>query len=100
MSEIDDVEVTVENLPDLSSVSDKELKGLIRDLCGQEQELSKQRRLLHGKIDILRAELVSRLSEKRTSGESLISDNDVKKLSEILAGGEPFSMGGSPGEKK
>ncbi|MFA6002239.1 MAG: hypothetical protein WC828_09065 [Thermoleophilia bacterium] len=90
----------MESLPELSSLSDKELKSLIRDLCTQEQELSKQRRMLHGKIDILRAELVSRLSGKRTSGESLISDDDVSKLSEILAKGEPFSMGGSPGTKK
>lgn len=90
----------MENLPELSSLSDQELKGLIRDLVTQEQELSKNRRILHGKIDILRAELVQRLSGKHTSGESLISADDVSKLSEILAKGEPFSMGGSGSSKK
>ncbi|MHB8793801.1 MAG: RsiG family protein, partial [Thermoleophilia bacterium] len=67
----------MENLPELSSLSDKELKSLIRELVTQEQEFSYQRRILHGKIDILRAELVQRLSGKRDSGESLISADDV-----------------------
>lgn len=86
----------MENLPDLTTLSDKELKSLIRDMVSQEQELSYQRRLLHGKIDILRAELVQRLSGKRTSGESLISAEDVSKLSEILSSREPFHPSGTP----
>lgn len=86
----------MENLPDLTSLSDKELKSLIRDLVAQEQELSYQRRILHGKIDIMRAELVQRLSGKRGSGESLISDDDVSKLSDILAKREPFHPTGTP----
>ncbi|MHB1325077.1 MAG: RsiG family protein [Thermoleophilia bacterium] len=90
----------MENLPELSSLSDKELKSLIRELVTQEQEFSYQRRILHGKIDILRAELVQRLSGKRDSGESLISADDVGKLTEILAKGERFSIGGNPSEKK
>ena len=90
----------MENLPELSSLSDKELKSLIRELVTQERELSFQRRILHGKIDILRAELVQRLSVKRDSGESLISADDVGKLTEILAKGERFSIGGNPSEKK
>ena len=90
----------MENLPELSSLSDKELKSLIRELVTQERELSFQRRILHGKIDILRAELVQRLSVKRDSGESLISADDVGKLTEILAKGERFSIGGNPPEKK
>lgn len=90
----------MESLPELTSLSDKELKDLIADLCGQEQELSFQRRMLHGKIDILRAELVQRLSNKRSKGESLISDNDVSKLSDILSRREPFPIGGTPNNKK
>lgn len=89
----------MENLPELSSLSDKELKVMISDLCSQEQELSFQRRVLHGKIDILRAELVQRLSKKRSSGESLISDDDVSRLSEILSRREPFPIGGNPDKK-
>ncbi len=97
MSQIPYVEVKVEHLPELSSLSDKELKAMIRDLCSQEQELSFKRRILHGKIDILRAELVERLSKKRDSGESLISDDDVTKLSEILSRRDTFPIGGTPG---
>ncbi len=89
----------MENLPELSSLSDKELKSMISELCSREQELSFQRRILHGKIDILRAELVQRLSKKRDSGESLISDADVTKLSEILSRREPFPIGGNPESK-
>lgn len=88
----------MENLPELSSLSDMELKSLIRELVTQEQEFSYQRRILHGKIDILRAELVQRLSGKRDSGESLISADDVSKLTDILAKGDRYSLGGNPSE--
>jgi hypothetical protein len=40
---------------------------------------------LHGKIDILRAELVSRLRDKHRDGEAAISGEDVQKLTDILA---------------
>jgi hypothetical protein len=76
----------MEPLPDLASLSDAELKALIDDLQREEQEVSYRRRLLHGKIDILRAELVNRLRESRPEGETLIKGDDVERLSEILAG--------------
>ena len=47
----------MEPLPDLASLSDDELKNLIDELTREEQEVSYRRRILHGKIDILRAEL-------------------------------------------
>jgi hypothetical protein len=75
-----------ETFPDLGSLSDKELKGLIEKLTEEEQEVSYRRRVLHGKIDILRAELVNRLRHKRERGDSLISGDDVRQLTEILAG--------------
>jgi hypothetical protein len=75
-----------ETFPDLGSLSDKELKGLIENLTEEEQEVSYRRRVLHGKIDILRAELVNRLRQKRERGDSLISGDDVRQLTEILAG--------------
>ena len=74
----------VELLPDLGSLSDEELKQLKVELEAQEHELSYQRRVLHGKIDILRAELVARL--QRTGGLSVLDELDVDQLSEILAG--------------
>ena len=45
----------MEPLPDLATLSDADLKLLIADLTREENEVSYQRRLLHGKIDILRA---------------------------------------------
>jgi len=74
----------VEPLPDLGSLSESELKSLIDDLEHQEHEVSYQRRLLHGKIDILRAELVARL--QKTQGRSVLDQVDVASLTEILTG--------------
>ena len=75
-----------DTFPDLGALSDKELKDLIEKLTEEEHEISYRRRVLHGKIDILRAELVNRLRQKRERGDSLISGDDVRQLTEILAG--------------
>jgi hypothetical protein len=75
-----------DTFPDLGSLSDAELKELIDELAGEEEKVSYQRRILHGKIDILRAELVNRLRKKREEGESVISGADVQQLTDILAG--------------
>jgi hypothetical protein len=76
----------METFPDLGALSDQELKDLIDQLTREEQEVSYQRRILHGKIDILRAELVNRLRKKREQGEAVITGEDVQALSNILAG--------------
>ena len=73
-------------LPDFGSLSDDQLKAMIGDLEQQEREVSYQRRILHGKIDILRAELVNRLRKKHETGEDVISGADVQRLTDILAG--------------
>ena len=57
-----------DTFPDLGSLSDEELKDLIDELTAEENEISYKRRILHGKIDILRAELVNRLRQKRERG--------------------------------
>ena len=75
-----------ETFPDIGSMSDEELKELIDKLTAEEQEVSYRRRILHGQIDILRAELVNRLRENRPEGETLIKGDDVEGLSEILSG--------------
>ena len=72
----------MEPLPDLASLSDDDLKKLIDELTQRENEISYQRRLLHGKIDILRAELVARL--QKTGGQSVLDQVDVDHLTEIL----------------
>ena len=74
----------MELFPDLGSLSDEELKQLKDDLEAQEREVSYQRRVLHGKIDILRAEIVARL--QRTGGMSALDEVDVDRLTDILTG--------------
>jgi hypothetical protein len=77
----------VEPLPDLASLSDAELKQVIDGLQKEEQEVSYRRRILHGKIDILRAELVARL--QKSEGRSVLDEVDVERLTEILAAKAP-----------
>jgi hypothetical protein len=79
----------METFPDLGSLTDEELKDLIQQLSREEQEISYRRRLLHGKIDILRAELVNRLRSKHEGGQEVITGSDVEKLTAILAGKGP-----------
>jgi chaperonin cofactor prefoldin len=74
----------VELFPELGSLSDRELRQLKDDLEAQERELSYQRRVLHGKIDILRAEIVARL--QRSGGLEALDELDVDRLTEILTG--------------
>jgi hypothetical protein len=75
----------MDTFPDLGSLSETELKGLIRELTDEETEISYRRRILHGKIDILRAELVNRMRKRHDGGEQLITGDDVQQLTDILA---------------
>ena len=74
----------LEPLPELGSLSDEQLKLLIDDLEAEERNISYQRRILHGKIDILRAEIVARL--QRTEGKTALDQIDVARLTDILTG--------------
>ena len=74
----------MEPLPDLSTLTDDDLRVMIRELEKEEDEISFRRRVLHGRIDILRAELVARLREQVSAGEAQLAD--VERLSEILTG--------------
>ena len=74
----------MEPLPDLKALSDSELRDLIDRLVQEEQEVSYRRRLLHGKIDILKAELQARL-QKQVEGESPLYEVDIERLAAILA---------------
>jgi hypothetical protein len=78
----DDERLPVEPVPDFGTLSDDDLKAKIDELTRQEQEVSYRRRLLHGQIDILRAELVARL--QKTEGRSVLDQVDVERLTEIL----------------
>ena len=88
----------METFPDLGSLTDQELKDLIKELTAEEIEISYRRRILDGKIDILRAELVNRLRKKDESGELVISGADVQQLTDILAGRVPPGENGEAPE--
>jgi hypothetical protein len=69
----------MEPLPDLATLSDDDLKSLIEELEQEENEVSYRRRLLQGRIDILRAERTARLKGKG------VGDVDVDRLTDILS---------------
>ncbi len=74
----------MEPLPDLATLSDHDLKGLIDEYTKEEQEVSYRRRILHGKIDILRAELVARLQktagpQRPRPGRRRVADGDPRR---------------------
>ena len=63
----------MEPLPDLGTLSDDDLKALIEKLELEENEVSYRRRLLQGRIDILRAERTARLKGKG------VTDVDIER---------------------
>ena len=69
----------MEPLPDLAKLSDEDLKTMIEELTREENEVSFRRRLLQGRIDILRAERTARLKGKG------VSDVDIESLTDILS---------------
>jgi hypothetical protein len=74
---------------DIGGMDDAELKETIERLTDEEREVSYRRRVLHGQIDILRAELVNRLKSKREGGQTQLSGADVQQLTDILLGKVP-----------
>jgi hypothetical protein len=72
----------MEATPDLTAMPDTDLKQLIRGLIAEEKEISYHRRVLHGKIEIAKAELIRRLKGSDDQGLSVV---DVDALSRILA---------------
>jgi hypothetical protein len=67
-----------EGEPDLTSISQEELKARLKELDEEERALSYRRRVLQGRIDLIRAELVRR-------GGVVLSPAD---LARVLMGGE------------
>jgi hypothetical protein len=72
-------------LLNLSEKSNDDLRALLDQLSAEEDELSYRRRVLHGRIDILRAELVHRLAEGQREPHDVISGSDLDRLIAILA---------------
>jgi hypothetical protein len=77
-----------EGEPGLTSISEDELKARLKDLDEGERALSYRRRVLQGRIDLIRAELV------RRGGVTLSSED----LTRVLMGGESNRFGRTEGE--
>ena len=58
----------METLPDLLSLSDTELSALLTQIEDREDAISRRRRVLHGRIDILRTERTERLKAQVAAG--------------------------------
>ncbi len=85
MSDQSEPRIEDDALLNLDKRSNEELRALLGQLHEEEQRISYRRRVLHGKIDILRAELVRRLKSQREAGGDVISGNDIEKLISILS---------------
>ncbi|MBN1320139.1 MAG: hypothetical protein JXA87_04770 [Thermoleophilia bacterium] len=83
-------ESSFERLINIQSYSDEELKELAATLAGEEREVSMRRRLLHGEMDIVRAEMVRRLRDKNKGEGGLVVDGDIAVLTDILSGHGEF----------
>ena len=73
----------MEPLPDFATLSDAELRTLIDELVEEENQISYRRRLLQGRIDILKAERTARLQKQVAAGETNFAD--VDRLTDILS---------------
>lgn len=83
-----DVEMLTKILSGKARVEESELsdeaRAQLEDLRSQETDISFRRRMLHGRIDLLRTELVARL--QKSHGRGVLDDVDVTVLTDILAG--------------
>jgi hypothetical protein len=81
---VSDVDDTFDRLLNIQSYNDAALKDLLQRLSEEEREVSKKRRLLHGEMDIVRAELVRRTRDKHAAGGNVVSEGDLSALTAIL----------------
>jgi hypothetical protein len=77
-----------EGEPDLTCISEEELKARSKELDEEERALSYRRRVLQGRIDLIRVELVRR-------GGGVLSPED---LARVLMGRESKRFGRVAGE--
>ena len=68
-----------------SSFSDDELRDRIREVKRDEEQVSYERRMLHGRIDVVRSEILARV-DRRTGVEESSDDlaDLVRRLSDAL----------------
>ena len=74
----------VSPVEDLTALSDDELRERLRSVRREEAQVSYERRLLHGKIDVLRAEVRARLEQggEAAGGEAL--EGLLGRLTDVL----------------
>jgi hypothetical protein len=72
-----------EGSPDLTASPEEELRGWLKDLAEEERDISYRRRVIQGRIDLLRAELVRR-------GGATLSPEELVR---VLMGGSPRPEG-------
>jgi hypothetical protein len=81
----DELLPTGEELDDAAQLADDDLRRLIHTRAQSEREVSFKRRILHGQIDLLRAEIIARLRDRDGEASEHLAASDVEQLSEILA---------------
>ena len=79
-----------EGAEDLTALSEEEIRGRLEELVEEEQSISYRRRVLQGRIDLIRAELVGR-GAAALSPEALAS-----VLARVLLGQSPGKERGRP----
>lgn len=62
-----------EGLDDVTSLSEEGLRGLLESLTVEEREISYRRRILQGRIDLIRSELVRR-------GKAVLSPEELARV--------------------
>ncbi|MGF1471928.1 MAG: hypothetical protein ACFB50_09340 [Rubrobacteraceae bacterium] len=73
-----------EQFPDVTSVPREELGEVLERLVERERTISYQRRVLQGRIDLIRTELVRR-------GEARLSREELARILTNKAGGGPLT---------
>ena len=80
---------------DAAELSDDELRERIHARTQSEREVSFKRRMIHGHIDLLRAEIIARLRDRDGEASEHLAASDVEQLSEILSHrGPPLELPG------
>jgi hypothetical protein len=73
-------------VPEPGSMTDEELRARIREIRAEEEQVSYQRRLLHGRIDVVRSEILSRIGgrEDRPAGDDASLASLLDRLTDVL----------------
>lgn len=83
--------------PDLTEMDDDELDAAIRALEEQEQAISMRRRMLHGRIDLLRPVLVQRFEQLVAAGGAPPIDPESGRRSIYAGSGDLDALEGDLG---